>query len=184
MRWRWTGRQSLRGRRLHHRGRGRRQLHRQMERQRLVGPGHGDEQLGVYALAVTVRATSTRGRLHHGGRESPPTTSPNGTAAPGRRLGCRDERLWSMRWRWTVGHDLYAGGGFTTAGGVAANRIAKWNGSAWSALGSGMNGAVYALAVAVGTTSTRGEASPRRAGSAPTASPNGTAAPGRPWARG
>jgi len=43
--------------------------------------------------------------------------------------------------------DLVAGGGFTTAGGVAANRIARWNGSAWSALGSGMNGEVTALAV-------------------------------------
>jgi hypothetical protein len=31
-------------------------------------------------------------------------------------------------------------------GGVSANRIAKWDGSAWSALGSGMDSAVYALA--------------------------------------
>ena len=38
--------------------------------------------------------------------------------------------------------NLYAGGGFTSAGGVAANDIAKWDGSAWSALGSGMNGDV------------------------------------------
>jgi hypothetical protein len=30
---------------------------------------------------------------------------------------------------------------------VAANRIAKWDGSSWSALGSGMNNAVHALAV-------------------------------------
>ena len=45
------------------------------------------------------------------------------------------------------GSDLYAGGCFTTAGGSAANNIAKWNGSSWSPLGSGMNGAVYALAV-------------------------------------
>ena len=29
-------------------------------------------------------------------------------------------------------------GAFTSAGGVAANHIAKWNGSTWSALGSGM----------------------------------------------
>ncbi len=43
--------------------------------------------------------------------------------------------------------NLYAGGNFTTAGGNAANRVAKWNGSAWSALGSGMNSAVPALAV-------------------------------------
>ncbi len=52
--------------------------------------------------------------------------------------------------------DLYAGGTFTTAGGSAANYIAKWDGSAWSALGSGISlppdypfygGGVYALAV-------------------------------------
>jgi hypothetical protein len=35
--------------------------------------------------------------------------------------------------------NLYAGGGFTSAGGVATNYISKWNGSSWSALGSGMN---------------------------------------------
>ena len=45
------------------------------------------------------------------------------------------------------GSDLYAGGHFTTAGGSAANDIAKWDGSSWSALGSGMNNAVDALAV-------------------------------------
>ena len=48
------------------------------------------------------------------------------------------------------GNDLYAGGQFTTAGGVAAINIAKWNGSTWSALGSGMNEKVYALAVTDG----------------------------------
>src|SRR5438128_1398195 len=50
------------------------------------------------------------------------------------------------------GSDLYAGGHFTVAGGSAATNIAKWNGSSWSALGSGMGGGafglyVYALAV-------------------------------------
>ena len=44
------------------------------------------------------------------------------------------------------GSDLYAGGEFTTAGGSAANYVAKWNGSSWSALGSGMNNNVLALA--------------------------------------
>src|SRR5438552_18823760 len=36
------------------------------------------------------------------------------------------------------GPALYAGGTFTIAGGVAANRIAKWNGSSgrWSAVGN------------------------------------------------
>jgi len=36
------------------------------------------------------------------------------------------------------GPALYAGGNFTIAGGVAANRVAKWNGSSWSSLGSGV----------------------------------------------
>jgi hypothetical protein len=45
--------------------------------------------------------------------------------------------------------DLIAGGNFTTAGGVTASFIDRWNGSAWSALGTGMRGIstpmVYAL---------------------------------------
>jgi RHS repeat-associated protein len=43
--------------------------------------------------------------------------------------------------------NLYAGGGFTTAGGISASYIAKWNGRVWSALGSGMNFWVSALAM-------------------------------------
>jgi hypothetical protein len=42
--------------------------------------------------------------------------------------------------------DLIAGGSFTTTGGVAANRVARWDGSTWSPLGSGMDGSVRALA--------------------------------------
>ena len=50
------------------------------------------------------------------------------------------------------GGDLHLGGGFTTAtnsggGAVAVSRIAKWNGSGWSALGAGLNNIVRALAV-------------------------------------
>jgi hypothetical protein len=53
------------------------------------------------------------------------------------------------------GNEVYAGGEFTMAtnsGGVtvAVNRLAKWNGSSWSALGEGLDGNVLALA-AVGT---------------------------------
>ncbi len=43
--------------------------------------------------------------------------------------------------------NLYIGGGFTVVGDTNANNVAKWNGSRWSALGSGMNGPVLALAV-------------------------------------
>jgi len=42
---------------------------------------------------------------------------------------------------------LVAGGNFTAAGGVSAARIARWNGSAWSAFGSGFNNNVLATAV-------------------------------------
>jgi len=45
------------------------------------------------------------------------------------------------------GPALYAGGRFTTAGGIMANRIAKWNGTSWSSLGNGTNDSVRALAV-------------------------------------
>lgn len=43
--------------------------------------------------------------------------------------------------------NLYAGGNFSTAGSVSASRVAKWDGSAWSALGSGITNVVSALAV-------------------------------------
>jgi hypothetical protein len=45
------------------------------------------------------------------------------------------------------GSELYVGGLFTMAGGSPANYVAKWNGSSWSALGSGVNDWVLALAV-------------------------------------
>ena len=50
-----------------------------------------------------------------------------------------------------TGSALYAGGSFTTAGGVTVNYIAKWDGSAWSALSGasvvGTNHFVYGLGV-------------------------------------
>ena len=39
--------------------------------------------------------------------------------------------------------NLYVGGRFSEAGGVPANCIAKWDGRAWSALGSGLGGWVH-----------------------------------------
>ncbi len=38
------------------------------------------------------------------------------------------------------GSDVYISGGFTAVGGISAARLAKWNGSNWSALGSGIPG--------------------------------------------
>ncbi len=45
------------------------------------------------------------------------------------------------------GPALYAGGDFTLAGGGAANRVARWDGASWSALGSGVDHHVLALTV-------------------------------------
>lgn len=46
-----------------------------------------------------------------------------------------------------IGPALYAGGVFQTAGGVAVNNIAKWDGSSWSPLGSGVSNSVADLTV-------------------------------------
>ncbi len=43
-----------------------------------------------------------------------------------------------------IGPALYVAGTFTSAGGVAATGIAKYDGSGWSALGSGVNGPGHA----------------------------------------
>jgi len=43
--------------------------------------------------------------------------------------------------------NVYAGGSFSEADGVAASGIARWDGAAWHALGSGVNGLVRTLAV-------------------------------------
>ena len=47
------------------------------------------------------------------------------------------------------GPELFVGGDFTTAGGLPADRVAKWDGVGWSTLGAGpgLNNSVRALAV-------------------------------------
>ena len=43
--------------------------------------------------------------------------------------------------------NVYVGGRFQTAGGVIVNNIAKWDGSSWSALGTGTNNEVRGIAI-------------------------------------
>lgn len=49
-----------------------------------------------------------------------------------------------------LGTSLYVGGEFSTVGGTVAHNVARWDGTSWSALGTGTNGTVNALAL-VGT---------------------------------
>jgi hypothetical protein len=44
-----------------------------------------------------------------------------------------------------AGPALFVGGRFTSAGGVSAARIARWDGASWSALGTGVNNVVECL---------------------------------------
>jgi trimeric autotransporter adhesin len=53
----------------------------------------------------------------------------------------------SIRTLAVSGTDLYVGGDFAKAGGIAVNHIARWDGNAWSSLGSGTDGTVNAIAV-------------------------------------
>ena len=43
--------------------------------------------------------------------------------------------------------DLFAGGLFTSAGGIPVKNVARWDGSEWSTIGSTLNGEVYDLQV-------------------------------------
>ncbi|MBI3848096.1 MAG: hypothetical protein HY292_25960 [Planctomycetes bacterium] len=46
-----------------------------------------------------------------------------------------------------TGPEIIAGGEFTAIGGMVANRIARWNGTAWAPLGTGLNNEADAVAV-------------------------------------
>ena len=123
------------------------QLHRPMEREQLVGAGFGDEQQCVCAGGVGQHVVC--GRLFHdGGRQRGQLHR----AMEREQLvgaGFGDERAYVYALA-VSGSTLYAGGDFTTAGGNAANNIAQWNGSSWSALGSGMRRLVCVCAGGVG----------------------------------
>ncbi|MBE1491245.1 hypothetical protein [Plantactinospora soyae] len=71
------------------------------------------------------------------GSEWSPLTGPAGT-------GVNVASVWDLA---VYGGALIVGGGFSQAGGAAANGIARWTGSAWSTLGTGFNGDVLALTV-------------------------------------
>lgn len=116
-----------------------------------IGTEGGDGS-SVYALAVSGSTVYVGGNLQSVG----PT---------GSNLGRWDGNNWiglggisatnyrpSTKALALAGDDLYVGGDFRNVGGsgtnrISASRVAKWNGTAWSALGSGMNESVEAFTV-------------------------------------
>jgi len=84
-----------------------------------------------------------------------PLLWPAGTMAPGWNAvgapGAPNGVSGSIHALAVSGTDVYVGGSFSQAGGIAANRVAKWNGTSWSSLGTGLangvNDAVFALVV-------------------------------------
>lgn len=130
--------------------------------------GHGANNIAVWngnswsALgsgvngAVWALATSDGGTLYAGGGFSTAGGNPansvaawNGTnwSALGSGLTGTNFPLYGTVTALAVSaRTLYAGGYFTSAGGSPANHVAAWDGTNWSALGSGVSSDVYALA--------------------------------------
>src|SRR5258705_538185 len=98
-----------------------------MEREQLVSAGVGVERLRASSGGVGQRPLC-RGQFYEGGGRRGRKNFKKGRE----QLVCAG-----------VGDERHRGG----AGGSAANSIAKWDGSSWSALGSGLNGYAQALAV-------------------------------------
>ena len=82
-------------------------------------------------------ATCMRRPFHRRRAGSTPIGLPNGTAA----VWCASARGWTLPVYCAggVGQRPVCGGPFHHGGRDNANHIAKWNGSSWSRLGSGMN---------------------------------------------
>ena len=95
------------------------------------------------------------------GQDGQPRFLPHGAgmqAEEGENLAAAGDENWDDRFGCPIngpvhaiavsGTDVYVGGLFTDAGGVPeADRIVKWSGTGWSALGSGLNDIVFAIAV-------------------------------------
>ena len=112
-----------------------------------MGSGFSPE---VYALAVSGSTVYAVGFFTTaGGTPANAIAKWNGSSWSALGSGMGDGSFYPYVYALAVsGSNVYAGGAFTTAGGTAANYIAKWDGKSWSVLGSGMNNAVRALTVA------------------------------------
>jgi hypothetical protein len=123
-----------------------------------TGSSNGVDGGGVYALAVVGNDVVVGGRFTSAGGVSAnyvarfnTQTNTWSTLGTGSQNGVSGVGVGALA---VVGNEVYVGGGFTSAGGVSANRVARFNTqtNTWSTLGTGssngVNGPfVFALAV-------------------------------------
>jgi len=89
---------------------------------------------GTFQAAGTVKAN----RVAH-------WDGTNWTAMDSGMKGTNDALTTSVSALAISGGYVYAGGNFTNAGSTSVNNIARWNGSSWSALGTGLNNQVFVI---------------------------------------
>ena len=107
-----------------------------------ITPEHYD-----YTLATPIANADTKG-VTVGAAKTKINVLANDTDADGDKLRIQSVTTPTGGGTVTIEDDIIAGGAFTDAGGdVNADYIAKWNGTSWSPLGSGLNGNVWGIAV-------------------------------------
>jgi hypothetical protein len=102
---------------------------------------------GTSSLSISILYTNLYGTLHTiaNGAEVGLTktiTNKNTTLAFNTNFGTTNNTIQSMV---VVNGILYVVGNFTVIGGTNANYIASWNGTSWSALGSGLSNSAYTI---------------------------------------
>lgn len=119
----------------------------------------GGTATGVYAFGTIGSRLVAGGDFHQSTRTAQPahdviTWDGAGLSALGTGMNAPVYAFKTFKYSGINGStELIAGGAFTTAGGVAANYIARWNEKplsaipppAWAAMGPGFNGLVYAV---------------------------------------
>jgi hypothetical protein len=107
-----------------------------------ITPEHYD-----YTLAAPVANADTK-VLTVGAAKTNINVLANDTDADGDKLRIQSVTTPTGGGTVTIEDDIYAGGIFTNAGGDAnGDYIAKWNGTNWSALGTGLNNTVNEIAI-------------------------------------
>lgn len=112
---------------------------------------------GIYLCSVQALAIAANGDLYVGGRFG------QAGGVPANNVARWSNNTWSSLGMGAANGvsdfvtalvvngrgDVYVGGVFTQAGGASASRIASWNGTNWSSLGTGVDSYVYSLALAI-----------------------------------